>query len=389
MSQTITLVNTYTIHKSAGNTTGANYYFDTCQEMSLVNCKALNWSANASLSGDCFYFKDCRGVVATGISGGGTQGAMIRILSSSVGYSQGLYFYGTTIEACTTAVYIEGTTGPHYVQDVHFYGVRKQEGVWVPPITTGGFVLKNLIRGMFDIPAFTCTMDAACSDVRVHVQDGPSCTVDPATIRPHIDADLDLAAAHFNRTLYESLALMSLNSGGPELLLGVRGRLDHWRFFWSANATPADFGLQLRYVDAAGVGHLVIVSDALGAVLRLYAPADAEIIRMSTDLVSLLGKTSRKTIANITASTTQTQGQGQLTADINEVRTVANANDTVTLPAAVAGLEVVIINNGANTLRVYPASGDDLGAGVNNPTTQTTGVNRRYAAFDSTTWEVI
>ena len=50
--------------------------------------------------------------------------------------------------------------------------------------------------------------------------------------------------------------------------------------------------------------------------------------------------------AGITASTTQTQGQGALTTTVNEVSVVANTNDTITLPNAIAGIEVVIINPG-------------------------------------------
>lgn len=67
----------------------------------------------------------------------------------------------------------------------------------------------------------------------------------------------------------------------------------------------------------------------------------------------------------ITASTTQAQGNGVLTAEINEISTVANDNDAVTLPTAVEGFETVVMNNGANDLQIFPASGDNLGNGVN------------------------
>ena len=63
----------------------------------------------------------------------------------------------------------------------------------------------------------------------------------------------------------------------------------------------------------------------------------------------------------ITASTTQTQGQQQLTSDVNEVSTVANNNDVVTLRQGSLGEEQTIINEGANTLQVFPASGDSIG----------------------------
>ena len=95
----------------------------------------------------------------------------------------------------------------------------------------------------------------------------------------------------------------------------------------------------------------------------------------------------RKVITGITASTTQTQGQGALTAEINEVSTVANTNDTVTLMTASAGKNIWIINNGANTLRVFPASGDSVGLGVNSPTTIGAGEVQLYLAYDSTNWK--
>ena len=90
--------------------------------------------------------------------------------------------------------------------------------------------------------------------------------------------------------------------------------------------------------------------------------------------------------AGITASVTQTQGQGALTTPINEISTCANANDTVTLPAAKAGINIIVINNGANTLRVFPASGDDLGQGVNTQTTIAASNTTRFTAYDTTNW---
>lgn len=95
----------------------------------------------------------------------------------------------------------------------------------------------------------------------------------------------------------------------------------------------------------------------------------------------------RKVTTGITASTTQTQGQGALTAEVNVISTVANANDTVTLPVALAGRKVWVINNGANTLQIFPASGDDLGAGVNTATTLASGSNLTFLAYDSTNWK--
>lgn len=107
-------------------------------------------------------------------------------------------------------------------------------------------------------------------------------------------------------------------------------------------------------------------------------------LRAGGDVMVLLDVNS-----GITASTTQSQGQGALTAQVNEVSTVANANDTVTLPSAVTGMKVTIINNGVNTLQIFPASSDNLGAGVDTATTLASGANVTYVAYDTTNWESV
>lgn len=88
----------------------------------------------------------------------------------------------------------------------------------------------------------------------------------------------------------------------------------------------------------------------------------------------------------ITASTTQTQGNGPLTASINEISTVANTGDTVTLPSVTEGFELYIINNGANTLQIFPASGDDLGSGLNTAINLESGAERNFFGIDDSIW---
>jgi len=94
-------------------------------------------------------------------------------------------------------------------------------------------------------------------------------------------------------------------------------------------------------------------------------------------------------LENLTASVTQTQGQGALFSSYNEIGTVANANDTVTLPGAKAGSHCLIINSGANTLQIFPATSDDLGQGVNNSTTLAAGESVYFWTWDITTWHPI
>ena len=90
---------------------------------------------------------------------------------------------------------------------------------------------------------------------------------------------------------------------------------------------------------------------------------------------------------NITASTTQTQGNGVLNYRVNNVTVCANTNDTVTMISCDQGTDCIIKNNGAQTLQVFPKSGDKIDAGaVDASTTQAAGAMVRYHAVDNTQW---
>lgn len=62
------------------------------------------------------------------------------------------------------------------------------------------------------------------------------------------------------------------------------------------------------------------------------------------------------TTANVTAGT-NAQGSGALTSDYNIITTAANNPSGVTLPTATIGRRMIIVNRGANTVNVYPATG--------------------------------
>lgn len=91
--------------------------------------------------------------------------------------------------------------------------------------------------------------------------------------------------------------------------------------------------------------------------------------------------------AAVTPSTTQTQGQGALTCQICDANP-ANDNDTVTLPTATAGGDWVLLTNTSSSkiLKIYPASGADLGAGTNTSTTLPAGGVYWYRAKSTTAW---
>lgn len=89
----------------------------------------------------------------------------------------------------------------------------------------------------------------------------------------------------------------------------------------------------------------------------------------------------------ITASTTQTQGQGPLTKELNEVSICANANDTVTLPSSAPGMQITVTASGVNTVQIFPALGDRIDAlALNASTTLATGKSKSFTSYNSTNW---
>jgi hypothetical protein len=68
------------------------------------------------------------------------------------------------------------------------------------------------------------------------------------------------------------------------------------------------------------------------------------------------------------------------------VSTVASGTGVV-LPTAVAGMEIKVVNAGANPLAIYPASGATInGYGANNPYLLGVGVSARFQATSTTQW---
>lgn len=105
-------------------------------------------------------------------------------------------------------------------------------------------------------------------------------------------------------------------------------------------------------------------------------------------LVTFEARTVENLTAAVTASTTQTQGQAaQLFNNVN-VSVCANANDVITLQAAAAGAWHLISNSGAQTLQIFPASGDAIdGGSADASTTLAAGAEVYFKALDATNWK--
>jgi len=91
----------------------------------------------------------------------------------------------------------------------------------------------------------------------------------------------------------------------------------------------------------------------------------------------------------ITASGTQTQGERPLISSYNEVAVVAIANDVVTAPGVRPGIRLQVINNGVNNLQLFPASGDDIGAGVDASIVIQPAQVAIFIGRDATNWDTL
>jgi hypothetical protein len=127
-----------------------------------------------------------------------------------------------------------------------------------------------------------------------------------------------------------------------------------------------------------------------GVTINIQAPDDS--FDIGSDGTLTLGKYLQNSVtAGITAGTTQTQaGATALVQTVNQVSVCANGNDGVKLPAAVAGREILVINNGAQNLQIWPGSGDAIDGGAADAVDTNVlaaGATRRYTAYDATNWE--
>lgn len=181
---------------------------------------------------------------------------------------------------------------------------------------------------------------------------------------------------------------LSMNGGAITSLTSISDGTANW-------ITNRLFGFTSVSADTITDGTLKSIS---GNVTGLVSATDGTaswsgsdlsgFLAIETDTLTVSDHLLRSVTAGITASTTQSQGQQPLTKDINEISTVGNANDVVTLPSAIAGMEIFIINNGANTLQIFPASSDNLGAGVDASTTLIAGATITFVSYDNTNWRV-
>ena len=187
----------------------------------------------------------------------------------------------------------------------------------------------------------------------------------------YLDAsdEIGVAIAGFRRFRMVSTTFKTNSAAGPGFV-GETASSTNPTFL--PDISDLDTGLGKESADA-----VCLISGGVNA--TTYREASSAILQASNINVGL------------TADTGSIQGGQVLTSSYNIISVCANAGDAVTLPASfLIGTIVRIKNDGANSCDVFPASGDNLGAGADTAAALAAGASITYiASAVSTTWTSI
>ena len=142
--------------------------------------------------------------------------------------------------------------------------------------------------------------------------------------------------------------------------------------------------------DATGAEEVFSVSEDGATVIKGAAALTAALTLTTGDLVMSDGVLNLGTDAGVTADVGSAQGNGPITNSLVQVSTVGTTGDAQTLPVASAGKTVIVTNQGANAMDLFPASGDDINeTGANTAVSVAVNETVLCVAYDSTNWEVL
>lgn len=94
-----------------------------------------------------------------------------------------------------------------------------------------------------------------------------------------------------------------------------------------------------------------------------------------------------KSITNTNASGSVQTTAANLTKDINNITSVTVNNSGVALPSAIPGMDILVLNNGANILNVFPKNNTKINSLATNAAyTLSSGDKGRFVAITATQW---
>jgi len=112
----------------------------------------------------------------------------------------------------------------------------------------------------------------------------------------------------------------------------------------------------------------------------------------SPKVINPMFNLARKSVqSGVVANVGSTQPTAtKLLKDVVEIATCANAGDSVLLPYAVQGLQILIINHGANSCDVFPNVGDSINEGaVDTAKALAANASMLCTAYDNTNFECL
>ncbi len=174
----------------------------------------------------------------------------------------------------------------------------------------------------------------------------------------------------------------------------------------SASGANTAVGSQAAVGLTSGINNTVIGNDAAASLTdgdnNIVIGADADCVAGDDNQVSIGTSASRVQFLpgglfrrSITAGITANAGGGgvgsavALVSDINQISICGSGNDSVVLPTAVPGYLILVINNGAQTLGVWPHTSDDLGGGVDTLVGLAAGANITYVCYTNALWVAV
>ena len=133
-------------------------------------------------------------------------------------------------------------------------------------------------------------------------------------------------------------------------------------------------------------GATTILGTASGTDALTLTTGDITLV--DGDVQQTTGHYLKSANIGITANVGSAQGNSPQTVELIEIAITGSGGDAITLPSAVVGKQMIIINRGANSADVFPASGDNINeAGANTAKALAADASLICVAIDSTHWE--
>ncbi len=155
----------------------------------------------------------------------------------------------------------------------------------------------------------------------------------------------------------------------------------------SANGTASTFNASTTPAVLLEAGNTMV--NATDHVLQVRQGGVTVFSIQKDGVVTFAGANTYKGLAGITAFAGGGQASATaLAAEVSFVDTAASGGDSVKLPTAILGKRMVVYNDGANAIDIFPTTGGAIdGLGTNNAYSLAAGASREFWGKSATLWK--